>query len=456
VAVSELTTMPTPAPPAPASLRANFAWTFLGSLVYTGCQWGMLVVLAKLGSPEMVGQFALGLAVAAPVMMFTNLQLRSVQATDARREYRFGDYLGLRLMMTLLAVAVIAGIALLSGYGPETAWVVIGVGLAKACESVSDVYYGLLQQHERMDRISLSSLLKGTSSLAVLGVVVYLTRSILWGTVGLAVTWALVLVAFDARNAGLVLGESGRGELRPRWDMGVLTRLLRLALPLGVVMCIISLNANIPRYFVDRTLGLRELGIFSALGYLVVAGGRVIAALGESASPRLAKHYAAGRVGEFRSLLLRLVAFGGLLGVVAVLVAAAAGREILSLLYRPEYGEAADVFLWLMVAAGLGFMASFLGYGMTAARFFRVQAPLFVVVGLVTAAGCFLLVPEYQLLGAAWAMVLAAAVQLLGSVAVIIYALRGGRGIGFQPVHQPDRLETYPTNTSGPAAGGRP
>src|ERR671931_288612 len=55
------------------SLRANFAWTVLGNVVYSGCQGGMLIVLAKLGSASMVGQFALGLAVATPVIMFPNL-----------------------------------------------------------------------------------------------------------------------------------------------------------------------------------------------------------------------------------------------------------------------------------------------------------------------------------------------------------------------------------------------
>ena len=47
----------------PLTLRRNFSWTFAGNAVYAACQWGMLVVLAKLGSPEMIGQFTLGLAV---------------------------------------------------------------------------------------------------------------------------------------------------------------------------------------------------------------------------------------------------------------------------------------------------------------------------------------------------------------------------------------------------------
>jgi hypothetical protein len=42
------------------SLRLNFSWTMVGNFVYAGCQWGMLMVLAKLGTPEIVGTFALG------------------------------------------------------------------------------------------------------------------------------------------------------------------------------------------------------------------------------------------------------------------------------------------------------------------------------------------------------------------------------------------------------------
>ena len=143
------------------SLRANFSWTFVGNVFYAGCQWGMLALLTKLVSPEMVGQFALGLAITAPVMLFASLQLRTVQATDARREYLFGDYLGLQLITTALALLVIVAVVLLAGYHWEAALVILAVGMAKAFESISDVFYGLLQQHERMDRIAKSKMIKG-------------------------------------------------------------------------------------------------------------------------------------------------------------------------------------------------------------------------------------------------------------------------------------------------------
>jgi O-antigen/teichoic acid export membrane protein len=124
----------------PGSLRTNFAWTFAGNAVYAACQWGMLVALAKLGSPELVGAFALGLAVTAPIVQFANLKLRSIQATDARHEYGFRDYLSVRLATSAVAFAVVIAAAFAGSYTPEPRIVIVAVGLAKVVESVSDIY----------------------------------------------------------------------------------------------------------------------------------------------------------------------------------------------------------------------------------------------------------------------------------------------------------------------------
>jgi len=55
-----------------------------------------LMLLAKLVRPELVGQYALGLAIVYPVMMLTNMQLRAVMTSGARQQTHFGDYLSLR------------------------------------------------------------------------------------------------------------------------------------------------------------------------------------------------------------------------------------------------------------------------------------------------------------------------------------------------------------------------
>lgn len=407
------------------SLRANFSWTFAGNVVYSGCQWAMLVALTKLGSQAMAGQFVLGLAVTAPVLMLTNLQLRAVQATDARRDYRFGHYLGLRLLTTPLALLIIAALTFLSGYGKDKVLIILAVGLAKAFESISDVFYGLLQQHERMDRIATSMIMKGLFSLAALSGVLYLTHSALWSTLALAVVWALVLVGYDVRNGARILqraigmGMSPPGGvslqihvLAPLWDAPRLTKLALLALPVGLVMMLISLSANIPRYFVDHDLGDKQLGVFGALAYVLVAGTTVTDALGQAVSPRLSRYYAAGDLAAFRALLTKLLGVGAALGLMGVAVAIVAGHTLLTLLYRPDYARHADALVWLLVASGVGYLTSFLGYAITAARRFKAQVPISVVVVVTMVVGSALVIPAHGLIGAAWVALLGAAIQL--------------------------------------------
>jgi O-antigen/teichoic acid export membrane protein len=415
-------------PPRVLSLRANFSWTFVGNVVYAACQWAMLVVLAKLGSPEVVGQFALGLAITAPVIMLTNLQLRGVQATDARHEYLFGDYLGLRLTMTPLALVVIVGITLISGYGWETALVILFVGLAKIFESVSDVFYGLMQQYEQMDRIAISMMVKGPLSLVALGAAIAVTGNIVCGTVALAAVWALRLFTYDIPSGAAILRMAQRqgderASIQPRWDRRRMVRLLWLALPLGFVMMLGSLMTNIPRYFIERFEGTHALGIFAAMAYIVIAGTTVVDALGQAVSPRLARQYAAGEMGAFRTLTMKIFGISALLATGGVLLSLIAGRQLLTLLYRPEYAAHLAVFIWVIAAAGIGYLASVCGYAMTAARQFMIQVPIYVLSIAVVTVACALLVPDHGLLGAAWAIFVMFAIQLPLKGIAIWYAL---------------------------------
>ena len=240
-------------------------------------------MLAKLGSPEMVGEFALGLTIAAPVFMFTNLQLIHIQATDAKQQYLFSDYFSLRLISTTVGLFSIGIITLIAGYTWQVSLVILLVSLAKAFESISDVFYGLIQQQERMDRIAMSLMIKGPLSLLMLGLGLYLSGSVIWGVVGLVFSWAIVALGFDVRSGKSILKNQRKTgddslpstKLQFSWNHQKLIKLAWLALPLGLGMLLISLNVNIPRFFIEQNLGERELGFFAAIAYLMVAGNMV-------------------------------------------------------------------------------------------------------------------------------------------------------------------------------------
>jgi O-antigen/teichoic acid export membrane protein len=424
--------------PLALSLRANFAWTFVGNVIYSGCQWGGLVVLAKLGSPELVGQYSLGLAIAMPVLMFAMLQLRPVIASDVREEYRFGDYLGFRIITTIVASLVILVIPAVLHNGPKQTSLIFLVGLSQAVESISDVYYARLQFIHRMDRIAKSQILRGPLGLLVMGAAVYFTGDVLWGVAGLVLTRILILVGYDLRlqtqSTHPLSSSAGDQErtrlkeiLRPHWDMTKMGKILWLSFPLGLVALLLNLNTNIPRYFIEWRLGAHELGIFAAIAFLMTAGNLLVFALAQSAFVRFAKSYADGNRQDFLSVLFKLLGVGTVLGAAGMLAAWIAGPEVLRILYRPEYASHSGLLVWFMLVAWISYLSQFLGTAITAARLFAHQIPLNAAAALSIAVGSYFWVPRLGLTGGVLAILAGVVAQLIGSVGLLLYAFRTHR-----------------------------
>ena len=422
----------------PLSLTRNFSWTLFGTGLYAFCQWGMLVVVAKLCSTNMVGQFALALAITAPVFVFAGLNLRTVQATDARGDFQFGDYLSLRLMSIAAALTFVFAIEIVSRHDVYLLFVVVMTAVAKALDLIGDTVFGLQQQHERMDRVAISLMIRGVLQLSAVAAAAYTTRNVFWAVSGQAAVSLVVLLTYDLKNAGRLHQFPWPTRNPARYPTLVrlatlqfgtwrnIRALMRVSFPLGLVAMLGTLMVNIPRYFIESIAGTAKLAVYSAMGYIMIVGGMAASSLCQATAARLARYYVEN-LRQFRRLLLQLISIAAANGVIGVLAAVLWGRQFLAIMYRPEYAMYPSVFAWLMAAAGVSYVASVLGFGLAAARKFDVQLPVYICATLVTASACVPLVPRYGLQGAAWALLAGMLTWCGGFTLVLTFALRPHR-----------------------------
>jgi len=394
----------------PLTARTNVSWSTIGNATYAVSQWAIVIAIARIGTPADVGVFALGLALTAPIVLLTGFQLRAVYATDAKGRFRFAEYLTLRLITSAIAAVVIVILAVTTASRGSTS-VIVMIGVAKALEGLSDVFYGVMQKRERMDRLSVSLMMRGAFSLVGVAAAMALTRDLVIAASAYAAVGAITLGLFDVPVARRLLTSRGPDPIRPVRPRGDTLELARLAYPLGIVMFLISVNVNIPRYLVESFLGPSSLGYFAAVAYLYVGGTTLMVAVGESAAPRMSRLYLSDRPGYVR-FVTRMAAAAAGLGIVSVCIAWLFGDVLLLGLYGAEYAERSEVLVWLMAAAALGFVSSVLGFALTAARSFRVQVPLFALVALTTLGLSFVLIPRFGLHGAAYAVFGAAVLQV--------------------------------------------
>jgi O-antigen/teichoic acid export membrane protein len=404
--------------PPGASLRSNFTWTFAGNAIYAAGQWAILSLLAKLGSSEMLGQYALAVALTAPVAMLSHLNLRAVIATDVAHKHSLQDYLAVRLMATAFSLVSI-GVTARFSISREMSIVILAVGIAQLIENVSDTFYGDLQRRERMDRIARSMMTRALLSVLAMGTVLWFTHNIALAAIALAVARLTTLLAYDVRSVE-PLGQTNH--------LHQLT-ILRTALPLGVVLMLVTINTNLPRYAIEQRLGTSELGAFAAVASFMTAGNTVINALGQSATPRLARYFEERDGPRFRRLALQLLGMAIALGGAGVVAAVLLGAPLLRLLYRAEYAQYAGLLIAMMTCAISVYIASVLGYVITSVRAFDAQLPLFGVVAGSCAAASWVLVPRYGLMGGPMALGIAACVQAAGELIILGRSFRRAESV---------------------------
>ena len=411
-----------------SSLRADFSWTFVGNVVYAAGQFAMLMLLTKLLRPEFVGQYALGLALIYPLMMLTNMQLRSVMNSAGTQRAEFGNFLSLRLLMTAVALAIAFVITQVLHYDRELTEVVLMVGCAYGIETISDVFYARLQLHDRMAEVAKSMMIRALLSVLGMGVAVYLSGSLLWGILAVVIARCIVLLGYDiSQRTQNVAGESKRllnEVLVPRFGLKEQLGLLRHGLPLGIVVLLTTLGSSLPNFFIKHGLSERDLGIFSVISLTISVGNMAVVSLGQAAFTRLARSYFHRNASEFDALLGKLLLVGAAIGVVGMIVSEFAGREILTMIFRPEYAERADLLPWIMAAGAVLFMAQFVGFGLTAAGYYCAQVLPNVLATISLVATCNWLIARHGLFGVILSMFVAALVQLITSTIVLIVETR--------------------------------
>jgi len=205
----------------------------VGKAVDAACQWGIISVLARTGPPDLVGQYALGVAISGPLLLLMRPESRSTRAADIR---------------VLALVFAILGVAAVGFLDPSThqRLSMLLVAMAQIVEWLAQMYHG------RRDGLSL--ILHGGLSVAVL--------AFGGGLLGVLTVRVLVLVLYDLRQ--------------PRFNDGLGWR--EPVLP--------SLVGYVPCYFIAHMSGFRSLGVYAAMASLLPVLDVLAGALKEEAGRR--------------------------------------------------------------------------------------------------------------------------------------------------------------------------
>jgi O-antigen/teichoic acid export membrane protein len=375
-------------------------WTLTGNTVQLGAQWASVMVLAKLGSPILVGEFSLALGLCAPVIALCSLGLRNLLVTDARRSHAYADMLGVRVVGVGVGMITIAAIAAWAARSPRLFAIYLVVAAARSIDSLSDIYWGQLQRAERMDLIAASQILRGLLGICGLCAALALTGSLAWGAAALLATSLLVWWVVDRRAVRYATPDEARA---PRFDPVTMRAILAMSSPLILSLLLTSVAGPMPRYFLDAYGSARDVGFFAVASAPIAIAGFLPAAIYQTTAARAARHMQSGEHDRFmelsRKVLLANLAVSGAFYLGSVFF----GDVFLRRMFTPEYVRVWPEMNLFCLAQLLTSFAALGSQVTNAARMFRLLAVNAVVSVAALVVASFVLVPRMGVRGSAWA-----------------------------------------------------
>lgn len=386
------------------SLKKNVGWMFIGNSFYAFTQWIQLSLITKFCDTYILGSYTLALAITAPIFMFLGLQLRGLLVTDAKREWNFSSYFSLRFYSMVFALLIVIAYCFLNEQG---FCIFLLVALVKLIEGLAEIFNAQQQLYEQMQYVARSLILKGVFATIGIAIGVLLLNSLEYGLLIAFISNAIILIVNDYRNCKLIVE---KGNILS-FDIKKNKQLIIKALPLGIVMCVISLNTNVSKYITEMFLGTEQQGIYSTIAYCLVIGNFVNGAIGQSFSPRLSKYFLNNNLTEFKNLVKKYLVINFGMGVLLFIGALLGGYYFLQIMFSKEIANYSTLFSIVMFSGIFMYCTSSLGYILTAMRIFKIQPFINIVVLIINTILCLLFIKYWGIYGVVYASIISFSIQ---------------------------------------------
>lgn len=282
-------------------MKKNLFYSFIANLVNAGFSWLMLIFIIRYGTKTDIGLFGLAQAIALPIHMFFTLKLRTIQLSDIEQKYQNYIYAGSRLYLAIanFIFTIIFSIILYHS-SLKSLSIIIALSIYYSTVIFREYYISIYQINERNDYLLYSNLIQNVLTILTFALSFIWSKDIVLSTIVYAITRVLLTFIDNIFYKNLSphhivsLLEKSVSHYDEIWH------LIKRSIPLGITSIIGALLTSIPRFQLEKSKGLEELGVFTTLMSLVVIINLFMNSFVQALLPRMSKSYF-NNVKEFTS-----------------------------------------------------------------------------------------------------------------------------------------------------------
>ncbi|WP_088031977.1 oligosaccharide flippase family protein [Evansella clarkii] len=397
------------------NLLKSLSWITIANLVMSLTKWIILILIARITTPTEVGIYSLAFALTAPIALGANMKLRSLYLTEEKLS--FGDYVYTRNTVSIASLILMILISVF--FYNEYIIMILLVGISKILDLQSDLYYSIPHKKNNLKLVGKLIIIKHLMTLSVFAITLFYTENVQISLI----LYLLIQIGYLNLNEKRVVTKSIKEKSASR--IGAMKSLLIIALPMGFVQIVVSLNTFIPRYFIEWLESPEALGVFSAISYVIVVGNIFMGGLAQVLIPRLSKWYKSNMVGTFLKVIyVYLLIFSFIFGSLMFVIFYYFG-DIILLLYGEEYSNYQFLLIIMSIVLTFNVINWVFDIGLLSIRYLNIQYKIAIFIMFFNLMVSYFLINYYGMTGAAWSMVIVSILQAILRGYFLMVRLRG-------------------------------
>lgn len=180
--------------------RKNFIWNVLGTGLNAFNSLFFMIIVTRINGIDQAGIFTIAFSTACIIYFVGVYAGRIYQVTELNQNITDKEFIVNRMISSIAMLILVILFSILRGYNLFKSAMFFILTFYKALEAFSDVLYGILQKHDKLEIVGKSFFMKAIISIILFLMIDLITKNMILASITIIIVNIAVLILYDTKK----------------------------------------------------------------------------------------------------------------------------------------------------------------------------------------------------------------------------------------------------------------
>lgn len=391
-----------------SNMKKNVIWNTIGVFTLSLTSFIYSLILVRLCDLSITGIWSYVFAIACTAATLAAFGGRTYQVTDAKNKISTYTYVSARYITVTIAFLLVLIFTIVKGFDLNKSIILILICVFKFFEEVSDVYYGILQKHDKLYIVGKSLFFKSLINMILFLLAIYFTKNLLFAVILIFINNFLFIYLYDRKEAIKL------EKIEKITNNNFYKTYFKDNLIICLCLFLATYLVNCPKYVMEMFLSDEMQGIYNILVLPATAVTLIGSFIINPILVNISNYFSENKLKKIKTTANKIILVLMLFGLFGCIGGYLLGTPILKIIYAFDLNSYMKEFILIIIGCTFYTISSVLSMILITTRKLVSQLIFNVILGIISFGICVFFIKEYGVTGGAYSYILIMLVRFIG------------------------------------------